>query len=74
MLSAAEVELGALYINAKHAHPLHQTICKLGHPQPPMPIQTDNFMAYSIVINKIIPKAMKAMDMCFHLLCDHEQQ
>ena len=45
MLSAMEADLGALYINAKHSALLHHTLNELGHPQPPMLIQTDNPMA-----------------------------
>ena len=74
MSSATEVELGALFINAKQAAPLCQMLRELGHLQPPMPIQTNNSMAYSIVTHKIIPKAMKVVGMLFHWLCDHEQR
>ena len=76
MLSTAKAELGTLYIYAKQSTPLHQMLCKLGHPQSPMPIQTDNSMAYGIIINKIIPKGTKAMDMQFHWLhnCMQQQQ
>lgn len=72
MLSAAEEELGALYVSAKQAAPLHQTLGELSHPEPPKSIQTDNSMAYGVVTNK----AMKAMDMCFHWLhnCKQQQQ
>ncbi len=34
MLSAAEAELGALYLNAKEAVYLRQILTELGHPQP----------------------------------------
>ena len=46
--------LGALYINAKQAAPLCQMLCELGHPWPPMLIQTNNFIAYGIIAG--IPK------------------
>jgi hypothetical protein len=51
MSSAAEAELGALFINAKTAVPMRRTLEELGHPQPPTPVQTDNSTAYG-VINK----------------------
>ncbi len=38
MLSAAEAELGALYINAKEAAYIQQILIKMGHPQPKTPI------------------------------------
>jgi hypothetical protein len=40
MSSAAEAELGALYLNAKEAAYLQQILAKKGHPQPQTPIQT----------------------------------
>jgi hypothetical protein len=68
MSSAAEAELGALFINAKTAVSIRQTLIELGHPQPCTPIQTDNATAHTLLTNKILPKALKAMDMRFHWL------
>jgi hypothetical protein len=68
MSSAAETELGALYINARELIPLRHLLIKMGHPQPPMPIQTDNSTALDVVNNSIQPKRTKAMDMRFHWL------
>jgi hypothetical protein len=39
MYSAAEAELGALYLNAKEPIYLRQILDKMGHPQPRTPIQ-----------------------------------
>jgi hypothetical protein len=64
MSSAVEAELGALFINAK----MHQMLTELGQPQPPTPIQTNNATAHALPTNKILPKALKAMDICFHWL------
>jgi hypothetical protein len=72
MSSAAEAELGALFINAKTAVPMRRTLEELGHPQPQTPIQTDNSTAYGVINNKIQPKATKAMDMRFYWLKDRE--
>jgi hypothetical protein len=49
MSSAAEAELGALFINAKTVISMHHMLEELGHPQPPTPMQTDNklHMTYS---------------------------
>ena len=74
MLSTAEAELGALYINTKFAVPIRHVLTELGHPQPPTPIQTDNSTAFGVVMNKIIPKATKAMNVHYHWLCNREQQ
>ena len=74
MSSAAEAELGALFINAKHAIPMRNTLEELGHPQGRTPIQTDNSTANGVVNGKIQPKATKAMDMRYYWLRDREAQ
>jgi hypothetical protein len=74
MSSAAEAEIGALYLNARDAVYLRQILAEMGHPQPPTPIQTDNTTAEGLVNNKIQPKRTKAMDMRFHWLRDREQR
>jgi hypothetical protein len=68
MSSAAEAKLGALYINTREVIPLQHLLIKMGHPQPPTPIQTDNSTALGVVNNTIQPKCTKAMDMQFHCL------
>jgi hypothetical protein len=72
MSSAAEAELGGLFLNAKMAVPIRTTLEELGHKQPPTPIQTDNSTASGVVNNEIQPKATKAMDMRFYWLKDRE--
>ncbi len=74
MSSAAEAELGALFINAKAAVSIRQTLEELGHLQPRTPIQTDNSTALALLTNKILLRALKAMDMRFHWLRCHEAQ
>ena len=49
--SAAEAELGALFLNAREAKVLRITLHKLGHPQPPIPIHVDITTAEGIVNN-----------------------
>jgi hypothetical protein len=66
--SAAEAELGALYINAHKAVPQRQTLAEMGHKQPPTPMQTDNSTALGVVNNNIQPRRTKAMDVRFHWL------
>ena len=68
MSSAAEAELGALYICAREAVYICQILEALGHAQPRTPIQTDKSTAAGIVNYIILPKATKAMDMRFHWL------
>ncbi len=65
MSSAAEAEVGALYINCRKAVPAGHTFDFLGHPQPPTPIQTDNTTALGVINNNVM-KTLKAMDMKFH--------
>jgi hypothetical protein len=60
MSSAAEAELGTLYINACEAIPQRHMLEEMGHPQPPMPIQMDNSIALGAVTNIIQPKHTKA--------------
>jgi hypothetical protein len=69
MSSATEAELSTLFINAKTAVSMQRTLKELGHPQPRTPNQTDNSTAHALLTNKILPKALKAIDMRFHWLC-----
>ena len=62
MYSAAEAELGALFINSCQAIPAQKTIEELGHQQPPTPIQTDNTTALGFVSKNLQLKATKSMD------------
>ena len=55
MSSAAEAELGALYINAHEAVPMHQLLTVMGHIQMRTPIQTDNSTACGVVNSNIQP-------------------
>lgn len=73
MSSAAEAELGALFINSQEAIPQRQLLEEMGHPQPPTPIQIDNTTALGVVNNNVLKK-LKAMDMRFHWLRCREEQ
>ena len=68
MSSAAEAELGALYINCREAIPARHALEYMGHKQPPTPMQTDNTTALGIVNDNIASKRLKSMDMRFHWL------
>ena len=63
MSSAAEAELGALYLNAKEAIYLWRILNEMGHTQPRTLIFMDNTTAEGVINNKIQPKSTKAMDM-----------
>ncbi len=71
--STAEVELGTLFINAKTAVSMHHTLEELGHPQPPIPMQTDNKTAHDLLTKKIMPKALKVMERFHWLRCRKAQ-
>ncbi|KAL7480170.1 hypothetical protein ACHAW6_005874 [Cyclotella cf. meneghiniana] len=70
MSSAAESELGSLYINARKGVVERQILEEMGHPQPATPVQTDNSTADGIINSRVQPKRTKAMDMRFHWLRD----
>ena len=74
MSSAAEAEIGALFINSKLAVPVRTTLEELGYQQPPTPVQTDNSTAHGVINGKIQPKQTNAMDMRFYWLRDREAQ
>jgi hypothetical protein len=69
MSSAAEAEVGTLYINCREAVPACRTLEFMGHPQPPTAMQTDNTTALGIVKNNILKK-LKSIDMKYHWLGD----
>ena len=74
MSSAAEAELGALFLNAKEEVPIHTTLIEMNWPQPPTPIQVDNFTALGIANQTIKQKLSKAMNMRFHWVIDRIKQ
>jgi hypothetical protein len=51
--SAAEAELGALFMNCQEGMIFKATVDDLGHPQPPIPVHCDNATAVRIVTNTI---------------------
>ncbi len=51
--SAAEAELGALFLNCKQATIFQLTLEEMGHPQPPTPINCDNSTAVGIANNTV---------------------
>ena len=74
MASAAEAEIGALFMNAQEAVGFRQCLEDLGHPQGPTPINTDNATAHGIVNNTMKQKRSKVMDMRFYWIRDRVEQ
>jgi hypothetical protein len=72
--SAAESEVGACFHNAQSGAPLRVTLTELGHIQPPMPLRTDNSIAFGILNETIKQIRSKAMDMRYHWLTDRFRQ
>ena len=74
MASAAEAELGALFLNFHEAVPIIITIEEMGHPQPPTPVQINNSTALGISTDTIKQRKSKAMDMRFYCIRDRNNQ
>ena len=68
MLSAAEAELGAMFIHAREAVPCKKTLQEMGHQQPRTHMQIDNSTAVGVANKTIKPRRTKAMDMRLHWL------
>jgi hypothetical protein len=51
--SAAEAEVGGLFVNSQDAVPIRTTLEELNHPQPPTPIKIDNSTASGIANNTL---------------------
>ena len=74
LLSAAEAEWGALFVNAKEATSLRTTLIEMDHPQPATPLQTDNSTDNGIVNGTVKQQQSKAIDMRFYWIRDHSDQ
>jgi hypothetical protein len=72
--SAAEAELGTLFLNAQEAKVIWLVLEELGHPQPPTPIDFDNTTTVAIINNTIKQQCSRAMDMRYFWLLDGEAQ
>ena len=72
--SAAEAELGALFLNAQEAKVIRLVLAELGHPQPPTPIHIDNTTTVGIVNNTIKRQRSRSMEMRYFWLLDGATQ
>jgi hypothetical protein len=68
MASSAEAEVAGIYLNAQECVSKGNCLIKMGHPQPPTPIRTDNITARGIFTGTIKKKQSKAIDMRFYWL------
>ena len=59
--SAAEAELGAMFLNIQEARIIRLTLMEMGFPQPPTPIHIDNSTCIGIVNGTIKCQHSRAM-------------
>ena len=74
MASAAEAEVGALFMNGQEAVAMRNYLIDMGHPQPATPMSTDNSTAKGIVTGTIKQKRSKSIDMRFYWVKDRYDQ
>ena len=72
--SAAEAELGCLFINAKEVEVLRTLLEEMVHPQGPTPTQPDNSKASGIINKTVKQRISKATDMRFYRVMDKCQK
>ena len=68
--SAAEAELGALFLNCKEGRIMRLTLQEMGHPQPATPIYCDNMTATGIANDTIKKQRYRSMEMIFFWVTD----
>ena len=68
--SAAEAELGSLFLNAKKGKEMITTLTEMGHPQPPVPIHVDNSTTVGIANKTIKQQRSRAMEMRYFWVQD----
>ena len=74
MASAAEAELGGLFINAKEGEVLRTSQEEMWHQQGPIPIQTDNSTFSGIINETSKQRRSKAIEMRFYWVRDRCKQ
>jgi hypothetical protein len=74
MSSAAEAEIGAVFINAKEGAVLCTILVEFGHPHPPTPMETENNTATGYSNGTIKQKRTKPIDMRFYWIKDRMKQ
>ena len=72
--SAAEAELGALFLNCQEGIIFRTTLEDLGHPQPKIPVHCDNATAVGIANNTIKRQRSRAMEMRYFWTCEKDAQ
>ena len=68
--SAVEVEVGALFLNAKVGKIIRLILEELGHPQPPTPIHCDNSTCVGISNGTVKQQQSRSMEMRYFWIVD----
>jgi hypothetical protein len=68
--SAAEAELGALFLNIKEGKVLRLPLIEMGHRQPPTPVHCDNSTAAGITNDTVKKQRPQSMEMWFFWVTD----
>ena len=74
LASAVESEIAALFRNGQKAAILRTIFLKMKHPQPPIPIKTDNSTTSGIANKTVIPRKTRSMDMKYYWIRDRVTQ
>jgi len=72
--SAAEAELGALFMNMKEGKIIRIILEELGHPQPPTPVHCDNETATGIANSTVKRQRSRSMEMKYFWAADQVQE
>ncbi len=72
--SAAEAELGALFMNCKEGIIFRLTLEELGHPQPRTPVHCDNATSVGIANNTVKRQRSRSMEMRYFWVGDKVTQ
>jgi hypothetical protein len=68
--SAAEAELGALFLNCKEGMIFRMTLKELGHPQPKTQVHCNNATTVGIANNTVKRQHLQSMEMRYIWVCD----
>jgi hypothetical protein len=74
VVSVAEAELGALFLNFQEGTFLKLTLEDLGHKQPTIPVHCNNATAVGIANNTIKWQRLRAMEMRYFWTCKKDAQ
>ena len=72
--SAAEAELGALFLNCKEGQIIRLILSEMVHQQPPTPVHCDNTTAVGIANSTVKRQRSRSMEMQFFWVVDKQQQ